>query len=298
MKFKHYIALCLYIIIIGSIVCGCGKSDQVAHSEASYEASAETSDTITTESYIESTTVTSTIVPSETEAITIAETEPVIPYYGEKKESNADYVIVIDPGHQRYGNFDKEPIGPGASETKAKVAGGTSGVVSGLAEYELDLMVSLKLRDILVARGYQVIMIRETNDVDMSNAERAIVANTAGADAFIRIHADGSTSQSANGMTALCQEPDNPYNAAYYNASRNLSECILNSMTTSTGARNRGITETNTMSGINWAQVPVTIIEMGFMTNPDEDALMATDEYQYRLAIGMADGFDAYFSSL
>lgn len=208
------------------------------------------------------------------------------------------YLICIDAGHQKKGSSEKEPNGPGSSTMKARVTGGTRGTTTGLYEYELNLAVALKLQTELEGRGYEVVMVRTEHEVDISNVERSQVANEAEADAFIRIHANGSESASAHGAMTICMTPENPYNADLYDLSRLLSDCVIDALCDKTGAQNDGVWETDTMTGINWCQTPVTIVEMGYMTNPDEDRLMASEEYQLKLAQGMADGIDAYFARL
>ena len=189
----------------------------------------------------------------------------------------------------------KEPIGPGAKEYKAKVTYGATGKYTHKTESQLNLEVGLKLKKILESRGYKVVMVRTSQNVNISNKERADIANNAHAGAFIRLHADSSTNSDTHGATGLAPKNNNPYLAgSVISGSQRLTRNVLNSMCKRTGAKNRGISYVNNMSGINWCKVPVALIEMGFMSNKTEDYLLSDSTYQYKIANGIADGIDAF----
>ncbi len=215
----------------------------------------------------------------------------------EQNEVYRDKTIVIDPGHQTKGDTSKEPIGPGATETKYKVTTGATGTYTKQKESELVLKVSLKLEEELKKQGYKVIMTRTTNNVNISNSERAKIANDANADAFIRIHADSYDNSSVNGISTLCQTSKNQYNGNLAEKSYKLSKALLDNMVQITGAKSRGVTRTDTMSGINWSKVPVSIIEMGFLSNEKEDKLLATSEYQEKIVAGIVNGINEFFEN-
>lgn len=207
------------------------------------------------------------------------------------------YIVCIDPGHQSF-DIDmsgEEPIGPGASETKAKSTSGTTGAYTGLPEFQLNLDVALKLKVMLEQRGYTVVMTRTGNDVSISNKERAEFAAEQGADIFVRLHANGEDTNTSSGALTMAPSPENPYVSYLSSDSVLLAQCILDAYCDATGFTNLGVQYYDNMSGINWSSVPVTIIEMGFMTNEQDDTQMSNSDFQYTMAQGIADGIDAYF---
>lgn len=199
-------------------------------------------------------------------------------------------IVGIDPGHQAHGNSEQEPVSPGSSETKAKVSSGTQGVASGVPEYETNLEISLRLRDALQALGAQVVMTRTHNDVDISNIERAQLCNEAGVDVVLRLHCNGSTNSDAQGIGLYVTATGNIAAESYA-----IAEVLLEAMVQETGADKDGVFRRDTYSGLNWSEVPAIIVEMGFMSNAEEDLKLQDPEYQQKLIDGMVMGLAEYY---
>ena len=207
-------------------------------------------------------------------------------------------IICIDPGHGKTSRKETEPIYPGANEKKATNVSGTAGKI--MTEEALNLEVGLKLKDALEKEGATVHITRDSHESDMSNVERAEFANNLNCDMVVRLHADGSESKSVSGVSMLIPSRKR-ISTGYLTEdiiakSRRAGEYILTDVCALTGASNKGIAERADMTGFNWSGVPVVLIEMGFMTNPEEEAKLVTDEYQQKIISGIISGLEKYFN--
>ena len=203
-------------------------------------------------------------------------------------------VVVLDPGHSAIVAGGYEALGPGSSQLKSKDTSGTQGVATGVEEYKLTLNIGLQLRTLLQKRGFKVVMTRTNSKVALSCIDRAKIANKAHAYAYVRIHANGSDSSSANGAMTICTTRNSPYISSMYKKNKSLSNAVLNAYVSATGCRKEYIWETDSMTGNNWSKVPTTLIEMGYMSNPSEDRRMQQTSYQKKMVRGIANGIEDY----
>ena len=204
--------------------------------------------------------------------------------------------ICIDPGHQIKGNYNKEQCAPWSDALKTKCTSGTTGNFTGVDEYIINLQIAEKIRNKLVDLGADVLMTRQSHDVDISNIERAKMANEYGADITLRIHCNSAASSTAEGIDLFVRgkgtgtqeylaQSDKDYAIA-----ADLLEYICNA----TGARKRYVHKTDDYTGINWCENTCIIIECGFLSNEKEDKLLNSAEYQEKIA----EGIKNYFVSL
>ncbi len=186
--------------------------------------------------------------------------------------------IAIDPGH---GGNDAGAIGP-----------------TGVMEKDVTLKVALELRRLLEAEGAEVIMTRDTDktvsekgakasDIEELGA-RCDVGNRAGAEIFISIHADSFTRPEARGTTGYY------YGKSSSGRGQKLADCIRRNLVEQLGTPSRGTQPCNFYVVKN-TDMPATLIELGFISNKDEEKLLDSKEGVQKAAHGILDGIEDYF---
>lgn len=200
-------------------------------------------------------------------------------------------VVVIDPGHDLRGNPATEPIGPGATVRKIKDGGGTRGVVTEIPEAELVLDVSLRLKRLLETAGVAVVLTRSrTAGTSIGNVARATIANRANANLFLRVHADGHPDPTVRGTHTLVPALRRGWTDDIYGASRRAARIVQAELVAALRFPDRGIRERSDFTGFNWSDVPVLMVELGFMTNAVEDRALASAPVRARAAQGLCRG--------
>jgi N-acetylmuramoyl-L-alanine amidase len=199
-------------------------------------------------------------------------------------------LICLDPGHGTIPAIGRqtERIGPGSSVLKIKDGGGTSG------EAPVALAIALRTRALLAHDGYRVAMTRTGRTYAGGNIERARFCNVRHAALMIRIHADGSTSSSLNGIKTLVPALHRGWTDDIYGASLRAAAKVQAAVIRQTGARDLGLIQRSDLTGFNWANVPAILVETGFMTNPRERRLLQSPSYQLKIARGLASGAELF----
>ncbi|KXO05910.1 N-acetylmuramoyl-L-alanine amidase [Bacillus thuringiensis] len=215
----------------------------------------------------------------------------------ESNEKQGKFLVVIDPGHQQKANLNLEPIGPGATTQKYKVTDGTTGVVTKKREAVLVLEMAFVLKEKLEAKGIQVLMTRTSQDVDISNKERATLANDHKANLFLRLHADGSENPNQSGFAVLTPAEGSPYTKEIYAESLQISQTIVKKMRENQQVKVNGIKFRDDLSGFNWSKVPGVLLELGFMSNHEEDKKLSDPQYVNSLLQSVTDSVDEYRKS-
>lgn len=199
--------------------------------------------------------------------------------------------IGINPGHQSKAIMKTYPVSPGSSVMKPGCKAGAQGINSKRPEYEVNLDVSLKLQQLLIEGGADVVMTRTTNDAYLTNIERAQILNDANVDMAIQVHCDGSDSASPHGMSAYYRST-----GPYTTESKLFADMLLTTMVSETGASNHGLHINNEYMSLNYSTTPAVLVELGYLSNPTEDRLLNSEGYQLQLAQAMYDAICLYFA--
>ena len=212
----------------------------------------------------------------------------------DSNEENSNITIVIDPGHSSTGTSGNEPVSPNSSTTKLKDGLGATGSYTNIPEHKTNMSVALLVKKELTSKGYNVILTKQDVAESKSNIERAEVGNKNNADLVVRIHADSAENSSISGAS-MHVPANNEYTSSFYKISKSYGTKILNTYVDEIGIKNRGVIERNDLTGFNWSKVPVVLIEMGFLSNKEDDNFVSNTANHPKIAKAISDGIDKCF---
>ncbi|WAG53499.1 N-acetylmuramoyl-L-alanine amidase [Clostridium estertheticum] len=209
-----------------------------------------------------------------------------------KRQKDLAKVVVIDPGHASITSLEQEKQAPGSTIMKIKEPGGAQGINTKTPEYVVNMAVAVRLKVLLIKKGYTVIMTKTENKQMLGNIARAQIGNDSKANLVIRIHADSNDNSSVSGASMLVPT-DTKNTDPIYKLSKQYGQVVFRNLINDVGMNDRGVVERDDMTGFNWSKVPVILVEMGFLSNTSEERLLITESYQDKLAKGLAEGIDA-----
>ena len=204
-------------------------------------------------------------------------------------------IIGIDPGHQSKQNLSLEQNYPNSKVMKAKVSSGTSGVFTKIPEYKLNLEVGLLLKKKLEVQGATVVMTRNKNDVNISNIERAKITNKANCNMVIRLHANGSEKSTVRGYSILI--PGTLHTKSIVPQSKKFAETLDQHLKKNISIESDGIISRNDLTGFNWSTTPVVLLEMGYMSNKQDDKIMSTKEFKTSVVEAISESLIEYYKT-
>lgn len=206
-------------------------------------------------------------------------------------------VICVDPGHGNKKALATVKLAPKSSK---KVCGGTVGTKSpynGTTEAALNLKVSKRLKQSLEAEGATVVMTRTGSACKLNNIQRCQVAQKAGAELTIRIHANGNDNRGVHGIKVLV--PDRTYcGKDLVSRSGSAGKLMYKRLLKRTGAKAMGLVKRKDLVGFNWARNPTVLVEMGYMSNKKEDKKLQSASYQKKLVQAMTEGAVDWFAAV
>jgi len=184
-------------------------------------------------------------------------------------------LVVVDPGH---GGADPGAVG-----------------ATGLEEAQVVLAVCRRVEQYLKRLGYRVLMTR-TDGRGLALAERAVMANRAGADTFISVHANAAGDRRAQGLEVWHLRPSDRRGQI----AGAMALCLLRWLLVATGRRDRGLKFTEDpvreFTVLRSTRMPAVLVELAFLSNPAEAYLLAQEWFQEKAALGIAAGIQAFHS--